>query len=118
MKLIDLSEKTDEFTNFMASLAKQLNPPGASVPSTNQQAIIKKDLISAKERLLMNNKFSVLPTENRTLSKKLIQRGVKPTVRAIRNLLVYALLTPSDEIPEPERSIILRNGRKERLSLR
>ena len=64
---------------------------------------------------LMNHiNFAIYPHENKELSKKLIDLGMKPTISNIKNYMLKWLTVPLDEVPQPERLIIMRSGRPER----
>ena len=58
--------------------------------------------------------FAIYPQENKELSKKLIDLGMKPTISNIKNYMLKWLTVPLDEVPQPERLIIMRSGRPER----
>ncbi len=58
--------------------------------------------------------FAIYPQENKELSKKLIDLGMKPTLSNIKNHMLKWLTVPLDEVPRLERLIIMRSGRPER----
>jgi hypothetical protein len=58
--------------------------------------------------------FAIYPQENKELSKKLIDLGMKPTISNIKNYMLKWLTVPLDEVPQLERLIIMRSGRPER----
>ena len=58
--------------------------------------------------------FAIYPQENKELSKKLIDLGMKPTISNIKNYMLKWLTVPLDEVPRLERLIIMRSGRPER----
>ena len=76
------------------------------------------DANKAVDRLLNQIDFATDDTETNVIRQRLIQKGIKPTLMNIKTHLLQMLLTPLDEVPEPERTIILRSGRPERFGIR
>ena len=68
---------------------------------------VPKKLISQIEFVADGNETSVI-------SKRLQQKRIKPTLNNIKRYLMQCLLKPIDELPLPERTIIMRSGRPER----
>jgi hypothetical protein len=66
------------------------------------------------QSLLNRISFTIYPQETQVLSQKLEKIGQKPTISNIKNYMIRWLLVPIDEVPMPERTIILRSGRPER----
>jgi len=60
------------------------------------------------ERLVKVIHFSTKPKETRLIQQHLRKKGLNPTITQIKRHLLQHLLTPLDEIPEPERTVILR----------
>jgi hypothetical protein len=58
--------------------------------------------------------FAIYPEENKVLSKKLQKSGITPSISNIKNYMLKWLTVPIDEVPQPERLIIIRSGRPER----
>jgi hypothetical protein len=58
--------------------------------------------------------FEVNADETEVLIQRLQQIGIKPTLGNIKNQLLICLTLPIDDVPYPERNIILRSGRAER----
>lgn len=56
--------------------------------------------------------------ETELIRKRLVQKGIKPTLRNIKKHLLKMLTMPLDEVPDPERTIILRSGRPDRFGIR
>ena len=52
--------------------------------------------------------------ETSVISKRLQQKRIKPTLINIKRYLMQCLLKPLDELPIPERTIIMRSRRPER----
>lgn len=87
--------------------------PEAATFAANQKA---RKIVDARNRLLGIIKFHVSPDEQATLVERMRASKVKPTLGNINRHLYKTLLLPIDEIPEPERTIIIRSGRKERFT--
>ena len=51
--------------------------------------------------------------ETSVISKRLQQKRIKPTLNNIKRYLMQCLLKLLDELPLPERTIIMRSGRPE-----
>ena len=65
------------------------------------------------ERLIRITHFNTKPKETRVIQQRLRKKGLNPTITQIKRHLLQYLLTPIDEIPEPERTVILRYQNKE-----
>ena len=65
------------------------------------------------ERLIRITHFNTKPKETRVIQQRLREKGLNPTITQIKRHLLQYLLTPIDEIPEPERTVILRYQNKE-----
>jgi hypothetical protein len=57
--------------------------------------------------------FNTNPKETQLIQQRLRKKGINPTITQIKRHLLQQLLTPLDEIPEPERTVILRYQNKE-----
>ena len=68
---------------------------------------------SSIERLIRITHFNTKPKETRVIQQRLREKGLNPTITQIKRHLLQYLLTPVDEIPEPERTIILRYQNKD-----
>ena len=66
------------------------------------------------ERLIGITHFNTKPKETRAIQQRLKDKGLNPTITQIKRHLLQHLLTPIDEIPEPERTVILRYQNKEK----
>ena len=66
------------------------------------------------ERLIRITHFNTKPKETRVIQQRLRKKGLNPTITQIKRHLLQYLLTPIDEIPEPERTVILRYQNKEK----
>lgn len=72
--------------------------------------------LNASQKLLSQINFSTItPEETQVISQKLQRSGIKPRMTNIKNYLVRCLTMPLDEVPLPERNVILRAGRPERI---
>ena len=69
------------------------------------------------ERLIRITHFNTKPKETRLIQQRLKKKGLNPTITQIKRHLLQYLLTPIDEIPEPERTGILRYQNKENQSV-
>ena len=58
--------------------------------------------------------FAIYPEETKVLSRKLQKSGITPSISNIKNYMLKWLTVPLDEVPQPERLIIIRSGRPER----
>ena len=65
------------------------------------------------ERLIRITHFNTKPKETRVIQQRLRKKGLNPTITQIKRHLLQYLLTPIDEIPEPERTVIIRYQNKE-----
>jgi hypothetical protein len=65
------------------------------------------------ERLIRVIHFNTNPKETRLIQQRLRKKGINPTIRQIKRHLLQQLLTPIAEIPEPERTVILRYQNKD-----
>ena len=68
----------------------------------------------APKKLMGQIEFVADVNETSVISKRLQQKRVKPTLNNIKRYLMQCLLKPLDELPLPERTIIMRSGRPER----
>lgn len=69
------------------------------------------DTFDPAQKLLSPINFSTITAEeNRVISLKLQQSGIEPTLGNIKNHLVTCLTLALDEVPLPERKIIIRAG--------
>jgi hypothetical protein len=68
----------------------------------------------AVNKLMNQIDFVAFSNETSVISQRLQQRKIKPTIGNIKRYLMQCLLRPIDELPFPERKIILRSGRSER----
>ena len=60
------------------------------------------------ERLVKVMHFDTKPKETRLIQQRLRKKGINPTITQIKRHLLQHLLTPIEEIPEPERTVIIR----------
>ena len=60
------------------------------------------------ERLVKVIHFDTKPKETRLIQQHLRKKGINPTITQIKRHLLQHLLTLLDELPEPERTVILR----------
>ena len=70
--------------------------------------------IYAPKKLMSQIQFVADGNETSVISKRLQQKRIKPTLDNIKRYLMQCLLKPLDELPLPERTIIMRSGRPER----
>jgi hypothetical protein len=68
----------------------------------------------APKKLMSQIEFVADGNETSVISKRLQQKRIKPTLDNIKRYLMQCLLKPLDELPLPERTIIMRSGRPER----
>ena len=68
----------------------------------------------APKKLMSQIEFVADGNETGVISKRLQQKRIKPTLDNIKRYLMQCLLKPLDELPLPERTIIMRSGRPER----
>lgn len=73
------------------------------------------NLDTSVQNLKKHIHFESNAAETRILSRKLEQSGINPTLTKLQNYLLRCLTIPVDELPQPERNIILRSGRPERV---
>jgi hypothetical protein len=94
--------------------------PQAKVPSQPQAKTpaqpINQDFDpeKAEARLLSRIDFASFPAETQAIRQRLQDRGIKPTLTNLKRYLVKCLTMPFDELPDEERSIIVRSGRAAR----
>ena len=65
------------------------------------------------KRLIQAITFNTKPKETRLIQQRLKKKGINPTITHIKRHLLQQLLTPIDEVPEPERTVILRYQNRE-----
>ena len=65
------------------------------------------------ERLVKVIHFNTKPKETLLIQQRLRKKGINPTITQIKRHLLQHLLTPVDEIPEPEKTVILRYKEQE-----
>ena len=68
----------------------------------------------APKKLISQIEFVTEDNEISLISKRLLQKWIKPTLDNIKRYLMQCLLKPLDELPIPERTIIMRSGRPDR----
>lgn len=68
----------------------------------------------AVNKLMSQIDFVAFSNETNVIAQRLQQKKIKPTIGNIKRYLMQCLLRPLDEVPFPERKIILRSGRPER----
>ena len=68
----------------------------------------------APKKLMSQIQFVADGNETGLISQRLQQKKIKPTLDNIKRYLMQCLLKPLDELPLPERTIIMRSGRPER----
>ena len=68
-------------------------------------------------RLIQAITFTTKPKETRLIQQRLRKKGINPTITQIKRHLLQQLLTPMDEVPEPERTVILRYQNRENQEL-
>jgi hypothetical protein len=68
----------------------------------------------APQKLMSQIEFVADGNETSVIAKRLQQKKIKPTLDNIKRYLMQCLLKPLDELPLPERTIIMRSGRPER----
>ena len=68
----------------------------------------------AVQKLMSQIEFVSFASETKIIADRLKKRKINPTLSNIKRYLSQCLLTPLDEVPMPERRIILRSGRPER----
>ena len=68
----------------------------------------------APQKLMSQIEFVADGNETSVIAQRLQQKKIKPTLDNIKRYLMQCLLKPLDELPFPERKIILRSGRPER----
>lgn len=62
----------------------------------------------AIRKLLKDLIFTTTSDENSQIEKRLEKKHIKPTLNNMKRYLLGCFLTPLDELPQPERRIILR----------
>jgi len=60
------------------------------------------------KRLVQVIHFNTKPKETRLIQQRLRKKGINPTISQIKRHLLQHLLTPIEEVPEPERTVIIR----------
>ena len=68
----------------------------------------------APKKLMSQIEFVAFGSETGVIAQRLQQKKIKPTLDNIKRYLMQCLLKPLDELPFPERTIIMRSGRPER----
>ncbi len=68
----------------------------------------------AVNKLMSQIEFVAVGNETGVIAQRLQKKRIKPTLDNIKRYLMQCLLMPLDELPLPERTIILRSGRPER----
>jgi len=68
----------------------------------------------APQKLMSQIEFVSDGNETSVIAQRLQQKKIKPTLDNIKRYLMQCLLKPLDELPLPERTIIMRSGRPER----
>ena len=68
----------------------------------------------APKKLMSQIEFVTDGNETILPSRRLERKKIKPTLDNIKRYLMQCLLKPLDELPFPERTIIMRSGRPER----
>ena len=68
----------------------------------------------APKKLMSQIQFVADGNETSVIAQRLQQKKIKPTLDNIKRYLMQCLLKPLDELPIPERTIIMRSGRPER----
>lgn len=68
----------------------------------------------AIRRLLKDVEFVSNSEENSVIERRLEKKRIKPTSNNIKRYLLRCYMTPLDELPQPERRIILRLARPDR----
>jgi len=62
----------------------------------------------AIRNLLKDLNFTTTSEENGEIEKRLEKKRIKPTLNNMKRYLLRCFLTPVEELPQPERRIILR----------
>jgi hypothetical protein len=62
----------------------------------------------AIKNLLKDLNFTTTSEENSDIEKRLEKKRIKPTLNNMKRYLLRCFLTPVEELPQPERRIILR----------
>lgn len=68
----------------------------------------------AIRRLLKDVQFVSNSEENSVVERRLEKKRIKPTPNNIKRYLLRCYMTPLDELPQPERKIVLRLARPDR----
>ncbi|WP_415878403.1 hypothetical protein [Methylomonas sp. TEB] len=68
----------------------------------------------AIRRLLKDVQFVSNSEENSVIERRLEKKRIKPTPNNIKRYLLRCYMTPLDELPQPERKIVLRLARPDR----
>lgn len=68
----------------------------------------------AIRRLIKDTNFVSDSDENSVIEKRLEKKHIKPTPNNIKRYLLRCFLTPIDQLPQPERKVILRLARPDR----
>lgn len=59
-------------------------------------------------RLMNDTSFTTTSEENSAIEKRLEKKHLKPTLNNMKRYLLRCFFTPLNELPQPERRIILR----------
>jgi hypothetical protein len=84
---------------------------------TRREKMLLKEIMNpnyAVNKLMSQIDFVAFSNETNVIAQRLQKKRIKPTMDNIKHYLMQCLLTPLDELPLPERKIILRSGRPER----
>ncbi len=68
----------------------------------------------AIRRLLKDIDFEIYSHEDSVIEKRLEKKHIKPTPNNVKRYLLRCYMTPLDELPQPERKIVLRLARPDR----
>lgn len=63
---------------------------------------------SSVKRLINTITFNTKPQETRLIQQHLKKRGINPTLSQVRRHLLQYLFASIEDMPEPERTVILR----------
>lgn len=67
------------------------------------------------QALLNRIHFVITAEETNLIAQKLKKNGITPNLTSIKNYLIKCCILQMDEIPQPERNVIMRSGRPERV---
>ncbi|MCI0558246.1 MAG: hypothetical protein MN733_07100 [Nitrososphaera sp.] len=113
-----LNEQDEDYFTTLFQWLSQLNKTDKKKGDEEPRLIpVPREVPNEIKRLMGLVNFTIYGKEHDIISNKMRVSKVPATMTNIKRYLIGLMLLPIDEIPEPERTIILRSGKKERFGL-